>query len=151
MEHIEYNVDISAPARTVWETMFGEKTYRQWTGKSWPGSRYVGKWEEGSEIKFVSEEQGGTLAKLEKVKPYERVLARHVAVITADGLQDRSSDQAKGWIGTTEEYKFSEQGGKTTLRVIVDTTPEWRKMFDDGWPTGLQELKKLSEKQAVEV
>jgi hypothetical protein len=32
---------------------------------------------------------------------------------------------------------------------IVD--PKWKKMFDDDWPTALEELKKLSEKQLSEV
>jgi uncharacterized protein YndB with AHSA1/START domain len=146
MEHLEYEIEISAPAKAVWETMLGEKTYRQWVAKSWPGSHYIGRWEKGTEIKFLSKE-GGTIARLEEVKPYDRVLARHVGVINADGSEDRSGKIAKGWIGTTEEYRFLEEDGKTTLTVLAETTPEWTKMFDDGWPTALQELKKLTERQ----
>jgi uncharacterized protein YndB with AHSA1/START domain len=152
MERLEYEVKISAPARVVWETMLQKETYEQWTAKSWPGSSYEGKWEKGTEIKFGSTEQGGTVAKLEDVKPYEHILAEHIAILLPGGGQDRTSEEAKGWVGTIEEYKFSERNGKTTLNVVIQIkNPEWKKMFDEGWPTALEELKKLSEKQLSEV
>lgn len=152
METVEYEVKISAPARVVWETMLQKDTYEQWTAKSWPDSSYEGKWDKGTDIKFGSTEQGGTLAKLEDVKPYERIFAKHIAILTPGGGEDRTSNEAKGWVGTTEEYLFTEQNGKTTLKVVMQVkSPEWKKMFDDGWPTALQELKKLSEKQLSEV
>ena len=151
MEHLEYKVEISAPARVVWETMLQEDTYKQWVAKSWPNSTYYGKWEEGEEIRFGSDNDGGTLAKLDKVTPYKNIVARHIAIVNSDGSLDRESDIAKGWVGTTEEYQFTERNGKTTLKVIIETTPEWRNMFDDGWPTALSDLKTLSEKQLSEV
>jgi uncharacterized protein YndB with AHSA1/START domain len=147
MEHLEYKVVISAPAKKVWETMLQEETYKQWVAKSWPDSYYEGSWGEGEEIRFIGPEGSGTLAELVEVKPYERVLARHIALLGPGGSEDRTSDFAKGWIGITEEYRFSEQAGKTTVTVLIETNPEWRKMFDDGWPTALQELKKITEGQ----
>lgn len=33
----------------------------------------------------------------------------------------------------------------------METTPEWGKMFDEGWPTALEELKKLTERQLAAV
>jgi uncharacterized protein YndB with AHSA1/START domain len=147
MEHLEYKIEISAPARTVWETMLQEETYKQWVNVSWPNSFYQGKWAEGEKIKFTSAEGGGTAAQLEVVKPYERIYARHVAILNPDGSEDTKSEIAKGWVGITEEYQFAERNGSTTLTVIIETTPEWRSMFDDGWPGALKELKKLSEKQ----
>jgi uncharacterized protein YndB with AHSA1/START domain len=152
MERLEYEVKISAPARVVWETMLQKETYEQWTAKSWPNSSYEGKWEKGTEIKFGSTKEGGTLAKLEDVKPYEHILAKHIAILIPGGGEDRTSDDAKGWVGTLEEYKFTERNGETTLKIVMQVVdPKWKKMLDDGWPTALEELKKLSEKQLSEV
>lgn len=146
MEHLEYEVMISAPAKKVWETMLQKDTYRQWVAKSWPGSFYEGKWAKGEQIRFIgSEEGGGTLAELVEVKPYENVFARHIAVLGPGGTEDRTSELAKGWIGSTEEYRLAEDDGKTTLTVLVETNPEWRSMFDEGWPVALEELKKMAE------
>jgi uncharacterized protein YndB with AHSA1/START domain len=147
MKHLEYKIVISAPAKKVWETMLEKESYKKWTAKSWPDSSYDGKWTKGEKIKFTGSDGSGTLAEFLEVKPYERILARHIAVLGQGGVEDRTSDLSKGWIGTTEEYRFSEQNGKTTLTVVMETTPEWAKMFDEGWPTALEELKKLAERQ----
>ena len=147
MERLEYKIEISAQAKTVWETMLNEETYKQWVAKSWPNSFYEGKWAKGEEIRFIGPDGSGTLAELVELKPYERVFARHVAVLGPGGVEDRTSDIAKGWIGITEEYRFAERDGKTTVTVLIEANKEWRPMFDEGWPTALEELKKLTERQ----
>jgi uncharacterized protein YndB with AHSA1/START domain len=151
MEHLEYKVVISAPAKKVWDTMLQKETYKQWVAKSWPGSFYEGKWAKGEKIRFIGPEGSGTLAELVEMKPYERVLARHVAVLLPGGVEDRTSDVAKGWVGITEEYRFAEHLGKTTVTVFIETSPQWSKMFDEGWPTALEELKKIAERQPAAV
>ena len=148
MEHLEYEVVISAPARKVWETMLQKDTYTQWVAKSWPGSSYEGKWLKGEQIRFTGPDGSGTLAELVEVKPYENVFARHIAVLGPGGTEDRTSEIAKGWIGITEEYRFAEDDGKTALTVYIETSPEWRSMFDEGWPAALEELKKMAERRS---
>jgi uncharacterized protein YndB with AHSA1/START domain len=151
MEHLEYEVVISAPANKVWETMLQKESYKQWVGKSWPGSSYEGKWEQGEKIRFIGPDGGGTLAEFLEVKPNKRILARHIAILGPGGTEDRTSEMAKGWIGTIEGYTFDEHDGKTTLTVSIETTPEWRQMFDDGWPASLEELKRITERQLASV
>jgi uncharacterized protein YndB with AHSA1/START domain len=147
MEHLKYEIEIGASAKKVWEIMLQKSTYKQWVAKSWPDSSYEGKWEKGEKIKFIGPDGSGTLAELVEVKPYEKILMRHIALLGPNGVEDRTSQLATGWVGITEEYKFSERGGTTTLTVFIKTSPEWRKMFDDGWPTALQELKRITELQ----
>jgi uncharacterized protein YndB with AHSA1/START domain len=147
MEHLEYKVEISAPAKTVWETMLQKETYKQWVAKSWPGSFYEGKWAKGEKIRFIGPDGSGTLAELVEAKPYERILARHIAVLNPGGVEDTTSEVAKGWIGGTEEYRFAEHHGKTTVTVLIQTKTEWKQMFDEGWPGALDELKKIAERQ----
>lgn len=147
MENLKYKVEISAPAKQVWETMLQEDTYQQWVGKSWPNSFYEGKWAKGEKIKFIGPDGSGTLAEIVEMTPYKSVTARHIAVLGPGGVEDRTGEMAKSWLGTTEGYEFAEHAGKTTLTVLIETTPQWRQMFDDGWPDALEELKKLAERQ----
>ena len=149
MERIEYKTVINAQAKKVWDTMLNEETYKQWVAKSWPNSSYEGRWKEGEDIRFIGPDGSGTLAHLDVVKPHERLRARHVAILLPDGVEDRTSEMAQGWIGIIEEYRYSEQNGKTSLTVIIETNPQWRKMFDDGWPAALEELKDLCEGKLV--
>lgn len=147
MKKLEYKIEIAASAKKVWDTMLQKDTYEQWVAKSWPNSSYEGNWKKGEEIKFIGADGSGTLAELVEVKPYERILARHIAILGSGGIQDRTSEVAKGWIGITEEYQFAERNGKTTLTVVIETTEAWAKMFDDGWPAALEELKNITERQ----
>lgn len=146
MKKLEYNIQIDANKQKVWNTMLAPDTYKQWTNVSWPGSTYEGKWEKNEDLRFVSAEQGGgTLATLTEFRPHEYLLAEHVAILLADGSEDRTSEAAKGWVGTTESYTFQESNGKTNLKVEIKTAPEWADMFDEGWPKALDKLKEICE------
>jgi uncharacterized protein YndB with AHSA1/START domain len=146
MKKLEYTIDINAPKESVWKTMLAPNTYREWTNVSWPGSTYQGTWAKGEDVKFASPGQGGTMATIVEYDPYRSLLAKHVAILNPDGSEDRTSDVAKGWIGTLERYTFTEHNGKTTLTVNLETTPEWAPMFNEGWPGALEELKKICER-----
>jgi uncharacterized protein YndB with AHSA1/START domain len=145
METIEYKIEIDATAKKVWDTMLAQDTYKQWVAKSWPDSFYQGQWAKGEKIKFIGPDGSGMLAEVAEVKPHETVRMRHIAILLPGGVEDRTSEMAKGMIGIIEEYRFAERNGKTNVTVHIETNPEWRKMFDEGWPTALQELKKISE------
>jgi uncharacterized protein YndB with AHSA1/START domain len=149
MKQLEFKTEVNAPAKKVWETMLNADTYKEWVAASWPGSYYVGKWAQGETVKFLSSEGGGTAAKIVEYQPYQTILVEHIAVILSDGREDRDSDIAKGWVGSTEQYTFTENKGKTTVRVSIETSPEWESMFNDGWPSALEKLKEVSERSVV--
>ena len=145
MKKLEFKIDIAADPKKVWDIMLSPETYKRWVSKSWPGSYFEGVWKKGESLRFLSPGQGGTLASIVELNPYEFVRAEHIAVIYKDGSEDRSSDIAKGWIGTTESYMFTKNDGKTKLKVEMMVNPEWEQEFNKGWPTALAELKKICE------
>ena len=145
MKKLKFKTHINASAKKVWDTMLGPESYKKWVQVSWPGSHYVGKWKQGEYIKFLSSSGGGTLAHLIEVIPHEVIAAEHTAVILKDGSYDSTSDVAKGWVGTTETYRFIEKNGKTEVKVEINTNPDWEKMFNDGWPDALKQLKEITE------
>ena len=120
-------------------------TYKKWTNAAWPGSDYVGEWQQGENIRFVGANGSGTLANLTAVEPYKHAKAIHNAVLLEDGTEDRDSEMAKSWVGSIEEYTFSEKNGVTDLSVSMTIYPEWEKMFSDDWPKALAALKDLCE------
>jgi uncharacterized protein YndB with AHSA1/START domain len=149
MKKLEFKIDINANAKRVWDTMLNPQTFKEWISASYPGSYYKGQWKKGENIKFLSGNNDGTLATITELRPYEFILAKHIAVINQDGTEDKNSETAKGWIGTTEAYSFTELNGKTELKIEVNTYPEWEQMFSDGWPKGLKKLKEISERSKV--
>jgi uncharacterized protein YndB with AHSA1/START domain len=151
MKKLHFEIKINAPKAKVWDMMLSHGTYEEWVSAGWGSSTYEGEWKRGSRIKFFGKDEsgvnaGGTVAEILDIKPHEFVLAKHVASLTVGGAEDTDSDIAKGWIGTTENYYFTEEEGVTTLKVEIKTYPAWVAMFQDGWPKALAKLKELCER-----
>jgi uncharacterized protein YndB with AHSA1/START domain len=147
MKKLEFNIDINADVKKVYNTIIDPAKYKEWVSVSFPGSYFEGKWEQGENLRFLSPEGGGTLANLEEVKPNEYIAAKHVAVINKDGSLDKTSETAKGWVGTTEIYTLSKNKNGSHLKVEVgNLNPEWESMFADSWPKLLDKLKEMTEK-----
>lgn len=107
MKNLHFEIIIEAPLTHVWDKMLSKQGYEKWAGVAWPGSSFKGEWEEGTEMKFVSPSGEGTLAKIEKLVPYDSIEATHIAVLLKDGKEDRESDMARNWIGATECIIFT--------------------------------------------
>jgi len=146
MKKLEFKTVIAAPVNKVWDTMLQPDSYKQWIGGGWPDSFFEGKLEQGEKISFLSKEGGGTLAEIKKLSMHEYILFVHVAVILPGNIKDTTSELARGWIGITESYSFEKKDQGTELTINITTNTAWEKMFMDGWPGALQQLKELCEK-----
>lgn len=146
MKKLVFEKLINAPVEKVWKRMLDRETYIEWVGASWPGSTYTGKWEQGEKISFAGEDGSGTLAEIRQLRRNELISATHVAILLPGGIEDRTSDLAKNWVGIVEEYHFESKGNATLLTVEITTNPEWEQMFNDGWPAALDKLKEISER-----
>jgi uncharacterized protein YndB with AHSA1/START domain len=142
---LDYSIDINASRESVWEKMIASDTYKIWTKAFSENSQYEGQWEEGTEMKFIDPSRGGTVVLLETVKLYEEIRAKHVAIIDANGNVQRSNEEFAKWIGTREDYLFSENSGVTTLQVHMEAHPDYMGMFESSWPQALKRLKELAE------
>lgn len=149
MKQLQYSIEIDADKSHVWRTMLEPGLYEQWVKAFSEASRFEGKWAQGETVRFVDQNMGGTQAILEIFKPYDCILAKHIAMISQDGKEDTESDGAKQWIGTTEKYLFSESAGTTTLTVEMATHPSFAEMFDTCWPKALENIKALAENQSA--
>jgi uncharacterized protein YndB with AHSA1/START domain len=151
MEKLRYSVKINAPAQDVWTTMLDDASYRQWTSVFNSGSYYEGGWDKGGEIRFLGPDDdgklGGMIATVEESRPYEFVSLRYTGQIM-DGADDTTSDAAKSFIGSHENYAFKEADGVTTVEVELDSADEFVAEFNAAWPLALARLKELAESRA---
>jgi hypothetical protein len=151
MTNLNYSININAPKEKVWETMLGQETYKEWTAAFHPGSYYDGSWDKGSKIWFVSEDDGklsGMFGHIVENIPYQYVSIEQLGEII-DGKEDSSSEEAQNWIGSHENYRFTEDNGITTVDVEMtgdNVSPEIAKMFEGMWPPALQKLKEICER-----
>lgn len=147
----EHVIEIDAARDKVWKLMLTPDTYREWTHAAWPGSVVFGTWKQGEELRFTGEDGkgGGTMAVATQLREPEYLKLEHKAVISEDGSLDRDSEVVKIWIGSWEEYVFTEKNGKTELKVVIDTPPAWDEEFRKGWPLALKKLKEICERDSV--
>jgi uncharacterized protein YndB with AHSA1/START domain len=150
MEKMHFSTTIRAPRQKVWDTMFQDATYREWTSVFNPGgSWFEGDWSEGSRIRFLGPGEdgkiGGMVSRIKTNRPLEHVSIEHLGMIQ-DGEEDTTSDAVKAWAPAFENYSFSEKGGATEVQVDMDIDAEHRTEFEAMWPKALTKLKELAER-----
>jgi uncharacterized protein YndB with AHSA1/START domain len=143
---LQYRIDIDVDREVVWAAMTDPDSYKEWASAFSANSQFVGEWKQGSFIDFIDPDRGGTRALLEEVRPLERIHARHVATISADGRLDTESDVAKKWIGSLESYTLTETSRGTVLVVDIFSHEDFVEMLNDGWAKALPLLKSLCER-----
>ncbi|HEY0896754.1 MAG TPA: SRPBCC domain-containing protein [Sphingobacteriaceae bacterium] len=146
MKKVEFTKEIKAPAQKVWETLWNETTYPQWTSAFNPeGTSYMqSDWKVGGRTLFTDGSGNGMVSTIaEKAEPYT-VVFEHLGMVK-DGHEDTTSDEVKGWAGAKEEYHLAENNGTTTLKASVEISEEWEDMMSNGFTQGLEVVRKLSE------
>ncbi len=151
MEKITFSTVINAAKEKVWHTMLDEATYQEWTKPFNEGSRYEGKWEAGSEMRFIGvdesgRETGGMYSKIREARPYEFVSIEHLGMITETGEVNTTSESVKKWAPAFENYTFTDKQGNTEVFIEIDVADEWKEMFNDMWPKALIKLKEIAER-----
>lgn len=143
MNKMEFQIEIKATKEKVWDTLWRDETFREWAGLIDPGTYMLGDLKEGSEVQFISAENGyGATSLVEKLVPNEFLQLRHHADTQNSGEQERE----KEWTGGAESYALTEADDITTLTVSFDVPEELEEYFTVNYPKALGRVKILTEK-----
>lgn len=139
MKTISFSININAPINRVWNAIWDDGNYREWTKYFYPGSFYESDWKVGGKTLFLGPDRSGMYATITKLEmPYE-VIFNHL------GEVDKGVEVLKYDIDTFEKYLLSETDGVTTLTVSVDIPEEYEEDMDNGFKKGFEEIKRISE------
>jgi len=148
METIKFSIVINANKQKVWDTMLADKTYREWTTAFHEGSYYEGSWDKGSEIRFLGPDKDGKMqgmfSRIKENIKYQFISIEHLGMVS-DGIVDTTSEEAKKWTPSLENYTFTEIDNQTEVKVEMQIAAEYVTMFDEMWPKALKVLKKICE------
>ena len=145
MERINFSTRINAPKEKLWNVLWDDSSYRNWTSVFAEGSYVVtDNWKEDSKVLFLDGNGAGMVSKVTANKPNEYISFKHLGEVK-DGVEDTSSGKVKAWSGAMENYTLKEAGGKTELTVTMDITDDFKDFFMKTWPKALEQVKKLSE------
>ena len=146
MNRFHYSITISAPRSTVWNVLFDDETYRQWTTVFAAGSHFVGDWNEGSTIRFLTPEKDGMVGVIAENRKCEYLSIEHRGHVLK-GVDDTESEEVKKWTPAYENYTLAEVDGGTELGVDIDIPSSYEAYFEGVWPKALKAVKELSEKK----
>jgi uncharacterized protein YndB with AHSA1/START domain len=142
MKPLEFSIDIEAPREKVWEVLWHDETFRDWTSEfaqDSAGSRLVSDWEEGSRFEYFAGD-AGSYGVIETLVPAEQAVFRHLGDI--DSEEDRPSNEGDTFV---EEYRLEQAGNLTTLRLSQATPPpEHRDTLEAAIPRALERVKQLA-------
>jgi uncharacterized protein YndB with AHSA1/START domain len=142
MKELQFSIEIKASKEKVWNTLWTDKTFRDWANLIDEGTYMDGEMIEGKDVQFISSVNGyGVTSRIAKLVPFETVLFRHMSDTKEKGTEVREDE----WTGGTESYYLSETDGVTTLTVRMDVPIELEEIFNDRVPMALDRIRALSE------
>ena len=87
---LKFCININASAEKVWDILWSDETYRDWTSVFIPGSYYKGEFKEGNDILFLSPGEHGLFAVVEKLVPFKSMYFKHFGLVLDGKPQDKS-------------------------------------------------------------
>lgn len=145
MEKHTFKITIDAPSHKVWEVLWGDETYREWTSVFSPDSTVETDWSEGGKILFLDGKGSGMVSRIARKIENEFMSFKHLGEVH-DGVEDLSSEKVSAWSGATENYSLKDIGGKTELIVETDVLDDFKDYFMETWPKALEKLKSIVER-----
>ncbi|NJO88413.1 MAG: hypothetical protein HC831_05185 [Chloroflexia bacterium] len=147
-EKIQFKTTIHAKVEKVFQIMFHETTYKEWTAVFNPTSHFKGSWEKGAKMLFLGTDQngkqGGMVSRIKEFIPNQFVSIEHLGILEGD-KEITSGEQVENWAGMHENYSFSETDGQTQVSVEMDMNEDFKNYFNETWPKALNKLKEICE------
>ncbi len=145
---MEYRININAPRERVWNTLWADDTYREWTAVFAEGSRAETDWKKGSKVLFLDGKGQGMVSTIADNIPNEFMSIKHLGMVK-DGIEDVDSEEARKWAGSFENYTLRATNEGTELTVTMEgaTIPkDFEHYMAETWPGALDKLKVLCER-----
>lgn len=144
MQKQEFKILINASPKKVWNVLWGNESYQQWTSVFSETSTVETDWKEGSKILFLDGKGQGMVSIIAEKRPEQFMSFKHIGVVN-NGVEDFDSPQTKEWAGALENYTLRQENDKTELIIDIDITEEYKDYFIKTWPKALEKVKELAE------
>lgn len=144
MKKVEFSTTINAPAEQVWQALWEDANYRNWTSAFSEGSHADTDWKEGSKVLFLDGKGSGMFSTVAKNIPNKFMSFKHLGVVK-DGVEQPADAETEQWAGALENYTLTENNGSTKLTVDIDVAGDFETYFNDTFPKALERVKELAE------
>ena len=139
MKTISFTIDINAPIVKVWDAIWNDDNYKEWTAHFSPGSLYESDWEVGGSTLFLGPNSDGMYATITKLEKPNEVIFNHLGEMV-NGVKGKRYDN-----GSFEKYQLKELVGITRLVITVDILDEYEQEMNEGFSKGIEDIKRIAE------
>lgn len=147
MKALQFKIQIQARKEKVWNALWQDDNYKQWTQVFCPGSYYqCEKFQQGNRIHFLTPQGEGMYSDIALLKEFEVLCFRHIGELK-NFQEQELTEFTQSWTNAEEKYELNELNSDTIVTVTVDTVDEYIEYMNAHFPKALQELKKISEKE----
>ncbi len=144
INRLQFSIDIKATKEKIWEALWEDTHYRDWSNTFGEGSHYVvDNWKEGSIIMFLGSDQSGIYSIIESHDPNKSIQFRHIGTVV-NSKKLLIDDEAKKWSGATESYSLNKGSEFFTLLVEIDVLDEHVEFMSTRLPIALDKIRKNS-------
>ncbi len=143
MKTTNFSVIINASPKKVWQVLWSDPTYRQWTSAFQVGSYAVSDWKQGSKINFLSPEGNGMYSTINECIPFEKMSFIHLGEIK-NFVEQPETPESKKWSGSKEIYTLTKKENQTVLEVSFDSSDEFTAYFESAFPKALEIVQKIA-------
>jgi hypothetical protein len=144
MKKIQFSVQINAPWEKVWNALWDDTNYRNWTSVFHEGSYAETDWKEGSKALFLTPEGSGMYSTIAKNIPNQFMSFRHLGEVK-NGVEQPIDEKTKEWSGALENYTLADENGSTRLTAELDMSEDHFQFFNDVFPKALDKVKAIAE------
>lgn len=145
MTTIIHEIDIKAPAEKIWQILWDDSTYRQWTSFFSEGSNYKSDWQIGGRTLFLDATgNNGMISTIDSLQPPFEVVFKHLGYLK-NGEEIFNTKEIAEWSGSQEKYILTEFDGYTKLTGKTQTSQEYEEHMKNGFERGFQKVKELAE------
>lgn len=144
METYKFNININAPKQKVWDVLWEEATYSQWSSVFNEGTNSAPDLKEGSKLLFLDADNHDLLSKVGTRIENSQMTFKYLGE-AVPGVEQPANQEIEQWEGTTESFTLNENNGVTELTVEVNATDEYKDHFHSTFPKALKMVKQLAE------
>lgn len=142
MKTLQFEIQINAKPKIVWNFLWEPENYKSWTSVFCPGSYYkTSEFKEGNRIQLLTPEGHGMYSILEKIDVNKFLAFKHLGDII-----DFKEQEIASWENAIESYELTENENGTLLKVSVDTIEKYIPFMEETFPKALLQLKSNTEK-----
>lgn len=146
MKNIDFTIFIYASASKVWEALWQDANYREWTSVFSEGSYAVtDQWKTNTIVEFLNHSHEGMYALIRVHEPHVQMTFKYLGEIKNGTRIPFPINPAQEYEGT-ESYLLLPDDTGTQLQVEIVGPEEYIEFFKTIFPQGLQKVKEIAEK-----